>query len=196
MRVITIGTAPQCDLRIIISPTLSSDISNNLQPVHCQIILLDNGEYRLVPFSDYIYINGCSVTAPMFDKNRFIKNKEIKLDFEDRLDIGIELYWQQWFYGYALNCKNCIYNSMKSCPIDKFCDYCKSTGYNPPPMMRGFSVYFNGAHEFFNYSCENCSYLDRHFKVRCIECIWHHDPFPKFNSWKKHIAMYESRTKR
>ena len=195
-RVITIGVGTnQCDFRIDLSM-----MSDDMVGIYCQILQLNNNEFQLKLFCDYftsyIHINGRDISSPAFDKNKIIGNR-INLDFDDSIRIGEHnIYWQQWFCGYALNCENCKYYRIRLHPLDKFCDYCRSTDYNPPPLKRGFSNYFRGEYEFFNYSCENCSYLYRPFNDWCVECVWGLSPHPKFNSWKEHIAMYDERIRK
>ncbi len=186
MRVITIGTAPQCDF-VIDSTTLKDYMMEQLLPVHCQIIQLDNGEFRLIAFSNDIHITNQNVIA----------DKSIVLNFEDKIIIGghEELYWQQWFYGFGLNCNNCKYREIRNMPEDLFCEYCKKCNYNPPPLKQGFSNVFDGReYEFFSYACEDCSGLEYSYNHLCIDCP-SPSPQPRWNSWSKHIEMYERRIK-
>jgi len=80
MKVLTIGSSPQCDVVINI---------DDIDSVHCQILQDDNDTYRLVTFGNNIRVNGEAVSG------------DIALDFNwDWLSInkyGTCLYWQHLF---------------------------------------------------------------------------------------------------
>lgn len=188
MRVITVGSASQCDL-VIDMPTLRDEIRQGILPIHCQIVQFDNGNFMLKAFGSKIWVNNCFVDFLSDDKK--MGKREILLDFEDRIDIGIELYWQQWFYGFGLNCENCKYSKYCSSE-DVFCDYCKSCCYNPGPYKGCYSRNFNLT-DFFNYvSCNTCSYKGDW----CRECTFLIEPEPKNRSWREQIEMYNARLPR
>lgn len=195
MKVITIGSSPQCDFVINRNtmPTLMDSITSQIKPVHCQIIQKDDESFRLIPFSEYIYINDCGINAPASKLYRI--NNEVIIDFEDNICIGIDLFWQQWFVGFGLNCGNCKYKKY-SLPNDEWCTSCKKWHYNPAPYIFGYCWQFKENESFvkdkgyYNYvDCNDCSVS----KDWCCECTFQIEPEPKNRSYKEHIEMYNER---
>ena len=174
-KVVTIGSDKNCDYVLI---------RENVLPVHCQIIKTYTDEFFLLPFSEKIKVIGNS--------SRELKaNQLLKLDFEAKININYHnIYWQQWFCVYALNCNNCKYSIVAIKSIDRFCQYCMECNYNPPPMIFGFNPKFNGKEHAFYYWCEDCGLIHAPFDVWCIECNAP-SPEPLWRSWEKHIKMYD-----
>ena len=190
MKVMTIGSSSQCDVVLNINNTY---VMEQIKPVHCQIIQDDNGNFRLIPFSEYIYVNNCGINAPLSKLHKI--DDEFLIDIEDSISIGIGLFWQQWFAGFGLNCENCKYKKY-SLQNDEWCDYCKNCKYIPRPYIWGYSRNFrkNDMYEkdvgYFNYaSCDNCSFKPDW----CCECTFFFEPEYKDRSPKAHIEMYNER---
>ena len=193
-RVITIGSDSKCDFVInrTTMPTLMDYIIERIKPIHAQIIQ-DDDEYYLNPFSDYIYINGCGITSEYFKQHPYeIKNGLIKLDFEDELSFGLDVFWQQWMVGLGLNCGKCKYRE-HSVRDDGWCKFCRERHFNPSPYIYGFSRQFdydNRGSGFYNYTdCKKCGYKPDW----CVECTFFLEPQPKNNSFKEHVDMYIQR---
>lgn len=197
-RVITIGSNSKCDFVIneITMPTLRYDILKQIKPIHAQI-LQDDDEYFLNPFSDYICINGCGITSDFCthrNGNDPITNINglIRLDFEDGLNFGIDVFWQQWMAGLGLSCGK--YKYREHCMQDDgWCKFCRESHFNPSPYIYGFSRQFdydNRGSGFYNYTdCEKCGYKPGW----CVECTFFLEPQPKNNSFKEHVDMYIQR---
>lgn len=200
-KVITIGSDSKCDFVINRSsyPTLMDDIIDNIKPIHAQIIQ-DGDCYWLVPFSDYIYVNNVGIASDRFQsmKNNGdvkVDNGSIMLDFEDKLSLGIDIFWQQWMVGLGLCCDKCRYMDYRV-QDDGWCKYCTECHFNPSPFIYGFSNQFVYEHRwtsgFFNYTnCKKCGYKPNW----CVECDFFLQPQPKNNSYKAHVDMYIQRLK-
>ena len=200
-KVITIGSDSKCDFVINRNtyPTLMDCIIDRINPIHAQIIQDDDCCF-LIPFSDYIYINNVGVTSHSFQllKDSVCINDDgraIRLDVEDRISIGIDVFWQQWMAGLGLCCNKCRY---RDCSVqdDGWCKYCTEYHFNPPPFIYGFSNQFDYEHRlvsgFFNYTkCEKCGFKPDW----CVECDFLLEPQPKNNSYKEHVDMYVQRLK-
>ena len=199
IKVITIGSDSKCDFVInsTIMPTLDSFIIERILPIHAQILQVDN-EYYLKPFSDYIYINGCGITSnACICEDVFSPNKDaddvIKLDIEDHISVGVDIFWQQWMFGLGLCCDKCGYKR-HSIQDDGWCKYCKERHFNPEPYIYGYSSKFNYAERntsgFYNYTnCEKCNLKPDW----CLECNFFFNKHPKNNSYKEHVHMYIQR---
>lgn len=194
-RVITIGSDSKCDFVInrTTMPTLMDCIIERIKPVHAQI-LQDDDEYLLNPFSDYIYINGCGITSDFCKQNPLkITNGLIKLDIEDRLSFGIDVFWQQWMVGLGLSCDKCKYREHRM-QDDGWCKFCRECRFNPSPYIYGFSWHFDydcrWTSGYYNYTdCKKCGLKPDW----CVECNFGLEPQPKNNSFKEHVDMYIQR---
>ena len=83
MRVVTIGSNPQCDIVLY---------SDGIEPVHCQIIQDDNANYRIVAFGR-TRINENDVKG------------EVSLNFDDILTLGnIGDCWQRYVCNRRSEC--------------------------------------------------------------------------------------------
>ena len=178
MKVITIGSTPQCDM-FFPKTQGCSDYIESLEPIECQIIQDNSGSYHLVSFSEHISINGTKVKG------------EVPLDIEDAIHITvIQLFWQQWFAGFGLDCKKCRYKKY-SLQNDEWCDKCKQNLYAPSPYVWGYSQnYKDNKYEIFNYTdCNSCTLKPGW----CCECTFGKEPMPKNKSYREHIEMYNER---
>ena len=101
--VITIGSDAACDFVInqFTKPMMDSYFFERILPIHAQILEEDN-QYYILPFSDYISINGNYI-------NNSSLRKKMVLNIEDRISIGVfDLFWQQWIAGLGLCCEKCL----------------------------------------------------------------------------------------
>jgi|GEM_PF-5506877 len=184
--VITIGSDAACDFVInqFTKPMMDSYFFERILPIHAQILEEDN-QYYILPFSDYISINGNYI-------NNSSLRKKMVLNIEDRISIGVfDLFWQQWIAGLGLCCEKCKYNRWRQ-DNDEWCQYCKKCNYNPRPYEYGYNSKFKDDKSFYNYEdCNKCGLKPNW----CIECIFKMEPEPKNRSFKEHIDMYLQRLK-
>lgn len=187
VRIITIGSAIQCD--IVINHRYDY-MMKNVVPIHCQIIELNNSEFRLVAFGD-VFVN-----HHIYNNS----SMEILLNIDDCIYVGTmsnPIYWQQWFYNFGLNCSSCKYKK-HSLPNDEFCFLCKRKGYNPPPHIHAYSKNFKTKEKAELWGpCYQCSaniegfckadYCLAQDSCKVLEPINH--------SWEEQIIMYEERIK-
>lgn len=184
--VITIGSNAACDFVInqFTRPTMHSYCFERILPIHAQILEEDN-QYYILPFSDYISINGNYI-------NNSSLRKKMVLNIEDRISIGVfDLFWQQWIAGLGLCCDKCKYNRWRQ-DNDEWCQYCKKCNYDPSPYEYGYNSKFKDDKSFYNYvDCNKCGLKPDW----CIECNFQMEPEPKNRSFKEHIDMYLQRLK-
>jgi molecular chaperone DnaK (HSP70) len=113
MKVITIGSSLQCDV------ILNTD---GIEPVHCQIIQDDDGNYRLAAFGNGICISGKEVKG------------EILLDLgENNLSIDNSGYyfWQKLFFPVCQKTGYCnYYPESLAYPYDQYCNNCIKHDYS------------------------------------------------------------------